>query len=83
MAGLAAAESPWPALWELARGNAWRGFRDVRREINPRTEPVLTVLLLARALAAVGDVAGAEEVLRQAATRVRTRCCCSMPLGSC
>src|SRR5262249_13101180 len=34
----------------------------------PRKEPALTVVLLARACAAVGDTAAAEQVLRQAAT---------------
>jgi serine/threonine-protein kinase len=67
VAGLVGAGSPWPAVWELARGNAWRRLRGLRGEIDPRTEPVLTVVLLARAFAAVGDAAGAEEVLRQAA----------------
>jgi serine/threonine-protein kinase len=66
VAALVGAGSPWPALWELTRGNAWRRLREVRREIDPRKEPVLTVLLLARASLAAGDVAGAEEVLRQA-----------------
>jgi serine/threonine-protein kinase len=68
MAGLVGPGSPWPALWELARGNAWRQLLEVRKDIDPRKEPVLTVVLLAQACAAVGDVAGAEEVLRQAAT---------------
>jgi serine/threonine-protein kinase len=60
--------SPWPALWELGYGNAWRGLLEVRRQISPQSEPVQTVVLLARAFAAVGDVVRAEEVLRQAAT---------------
>jgi tetratricopeptide (TPR) repeat protein len=68
VAGLVGLRSPWPALWELARGNAWRALRELRREIDPRTEPALTVVLLARACEAVGDVAGAEQVLRQAVT---------------
>jgi tetratricopeptide (TPR) repeat protein len=42
-------------------------LHEVRGEINPRTEPVLTVVLLSRACTAVGDLAGAEEVLDQAA----------------
>jgi predicted Zn-dependent protease len=58
----------WPALWGLARGDAWQQLRDVRREIDPRTDPVLTVVLLAQAFAAVGDAAGAEQVLCEAAT---------------
>src|SRR5260370_37006834 len=60
--------SPWPALWELARGNDWRRLREVRREFNPRTEPVVTGMLLAQAFVALGDVAGAEGWLHQAAT---------------
>jgi tetratricopeptide (TPR) repeat protein len=68
VAGLVGVGSPWPALWELAPGNYWRQLREVRKEIDPRKEPVLTVVLLARACAQVGDTAGAEEVLRQAAT---------------
>jgi superkiller protein 3 len=41
---------------------------EVRKEIDPRKEPALTVVLLAQASAAVGDPAAAEQVLRQAAT---------------
>jgi serine/threonine-protein kinase len=67
VAGLVGVGSPWPALWELARGNAWRGMLAVRKEIDLGKEPVLTVVLVARACAEVGDTAGAEEVLRQAA----------------
>jgi hypothetical protein len=66
VAGLVRVGVPWPALWELARGHAWQRLREARKEINPRTEPVLSVLLLAQALAAVGDAAEAEQVLRQA-----------------
>jgi eukaryotic-like serine/threonine-protein kinase len=66
-ASMVATGSPWPALWELAPGNAWRGLQEFREQIQPQTDPVLTVLLLARALAKVGDMAGAEKVLRQAA----------------
>jgi serine/threonine-protein kinase len=68
VAGLVGIRSPWSALWELARGNGWRQLREVRKDIDPRKAPVLTVVLLAQACAAVGDTAGAEEVLRQAAT---------------
>jgi serine/threonine protein kinase len=67
-AGLVGAGSPWPALWELARGNAWRQMLAVRKELDPRKEPVLTVLLVARACAEVGDAAGAGELLCQAST---------------
>jgi serine/threonine-protein kinase len=68
VAGLVGVGSPWPALWELARGNAWRQMLKVRKVIDPRKEPVLTVLLVARACAEGGDTAGAEEVVRQAWT---------------
>jgi serine/threonine-protein kinase len=68
VAGLVGTGSPWPALWELARGNAWRQLREVRKEIDPRKEPALTVVLLTQACAAVGDVAGAEKLLRRATT---------------
>jgi tetratricopeptide (TPR) repeat protein len=60
--------SPWPALWELSRGDRWRRLRDVRREIDPQTAPVLTVVLLAQAYAAVGDADGAEQLLGIAVT---------------
>jgi tetratricopeptide (TPR) repeat protein len=69
VAGLVGAGSPWPALGgELARVDAWQRLRELRREIDTRTDPVHTVLLLAQAQAAVGDDAGAEQVLREAAT---------------
>jgi tetratricopeptide (TPR) repeat protein len=68
VAGLVGTGSSWPALWELARGDDWQRLREVRREIDPRTDPVLTVVLLAQAYGVVGDAAGAEQVLRAAAT---------------
>jgi serine/threonine-protein kinase len=68
VAGLVATGPLWPALWGLARGDAWRRLGEVRREIDPRTDPVLTVVLMAQAYAAVGDAAGAEQVLGEAAT---------------
>jgi tetratricopeptide (TPR) repeat protein len=68
VAGLAGVGSPWPALWELARGNAWRQLPEVQQAIDPRTEPALTVVLLAQAYAAAGDMAGAEKLLRRATT---------------
>jgi serine/threonine-protein kinase len=67
VAALAGAGASWPALWELTHGTAWRSVREMRREIDPRTAPVLTVVLLARAFATAGDAPGAEQVLRQAA----------------
>jgi serine/threonine-protein kinase len=68
VAGLLGVGSPWAALWELTRGSDWRQLQALRGEINPASEPVMTAVLLAQACAAVGDAAGAEQVLRQAAT---------------
>jgi serine/threonine-protein kinase len=68
VAGFVATASFGPALWQLARGDDWRQLREVRREIDPRMDPVLTVVLLAQAYAAVGDAAGAGQVLGEAAT---------------
>jgi serine/threonine-protein kinase len=65
VAGLVGA-SPWPALWELARGNDWRRLQELRGPVGPATGPVLTVVLLAQASSAVGDAAAAEQLLRQA-----------------
>ncbi|MBN9522896.1 tetratricopeptide repeat protein [bacterium] len=66
VAALVGAGSPWPVLAELARGNIRPQLHRIRQEIDPRTEPVLTVVLLAQALAAAGDTAGAEQVLVRA-----------------
>jgi Flp pilus assembly protein TadD len=66
-AGLLGPPPAWPALWELARGTNWRRLRELRGRLDPATEPVLSAALLAQACAAVGDAAGAEEVLRRAA----------------
>jgi serine/threonine-protein kinase len=44
------------------------GLGQMRKDINPRTEPVLTVVLLSEACALAGDALGAEEVLRRAVT---------------
>jgi Flp pilus assembly protein TadD len=68
VAGLVGVGSPWPALWGMARGNAWRQLSEVQKAIDPRTEPAQTVVLLAQAYAAVGDLAGAEKLLRRATT---------------
>jgi tetratricopeptide (TPR) repeat protein/tRNA A-37 threonylcarbamoyl transferase component Bud32 len=65
VAGLLGAACPWPALWQLARGNAWQRLQALRREINPVTAPVLTMLLLAQASMVLGDGAGAEAWLRK------------------
>jgi serine/threonine-protein kinase len=68
VAGFVGTGSSWPALWELARGDSLQQLREVRREIDPRTGAVLTVVLQAQAYAAVGDAAGAEQLLCEAAT---------------
>jgi serine/threonine-protein kinase len=68
IAGFLGAGSPWPRLWELTHGRTWRQLQEVRRTLNPRTEPVPTVMLLTLMLLEVGDVAGAEEVLQTALT---------------
>src|SRR5262249_30085517 len=66
--GFLAAGAQWPRLWELTHGRAWRQLRELRRTLDPRTEPVPTVMLLTLLLMEVGDVAGAEEVLSAALT---------------
>jgi serine/threonine-protein kinase len=68
VAGLTGVASPWPALWVLARGSDWQQLLEIRKHIDSKTQPVLTVVLLARACVEMGDTTGAEEVLRQAAT---------------
>jgi serine/threonine-protein kinase len=55
-------------LWQRDRDSARRALLKVRAEVNPRTASALTVLLLARAFAVLGDAAGAEKVLREAVT---------------
>jgi serine/threonine-protein kinase len=64
--GLLGAWPPWPALWELERGHSWRHLRQLRGQVDLAREPVLSVVLLAEALSARGDAAGANEVLRRA-----------------
>jgi serine/threonine-protein kinase len=70
VAGMVGATSPWQALslWELRRGVALSRLRELRREIDPRTEPVLSVVLLANMFVAAEDPASAEEVLSLAST---------------
>jgi tetratricopeptide (TPR) repeat protein/tRNA A-37 threonylcarbamoyl transferase component Bud32 len=69
VAGLVGAQGgpagPWAALGLRARDQRWR-LTDLRAGGRGKREPVLSVLLLARASQEVGDVAGAEQVLRQA-----------------
>jgi serine/threonine-protein kinase len=66
VAGLLGGAPPWTALWELGRGGPWLRSLTLRGQVHVETEPVLTVLLLVQACAVAGDVAGAEQVLRQA-----------------
>jgi serine/threonine-protein kinase len=68
VAGLAGVGSPWPALWELTWGKTWRHLPEVQAQIDPRTEPTPTLVLLAQAYAAIGDTVGAEKLLRRATT---------------
>ena len=49
--GLAGIGSPWPAPWVLAHSGTWRALLELQREIDPRTETVFTVALLAGAFA--------------------------------
>jgi Flp pilus assembly protein TadD len=65
--GLVGGWPPWPALWELARGEKWRRLRALQQQTDPATAPVLTVILLALASEQVGDATGAERLLRRAA----------------
>jgi serine/threonine-protein kinase len=66
VAGLLAMTPPWPAVWDLTRGHQWRRMEELRGGVDPTTQPVLTVVLLAQASHNVGDLAGAERVLRSA-----------------
>jgi serine/threonine-protein kinase len=66
VAGLAASGPRWGALWDVARSDRWLLLRKMRRAIDVRTAPAVTVVLLSHAHLTVGDVAGAEEVLSQA-----------------
>jgi serine/threonine-protein kinase len=66
VAGLLGAWPPWPALWELTKGQRWRPLLELRGQADPAKEPVLTLLLLARASEELGDAAGAEALLREA-----------------
>jgi tetratricopeptide (TPR) repeat protein len=67
VAGLLRPGIPWPALWQVARGQTWRRVQELRGQLDVRQESVLTVVLLAQAYRAAGDAGGAVEVLREAA----------------
>jgi serine/threonine-protein kinase len=69
VAGLVGVGSPWQALWEARYGSRWRQVQQLRSRMDAGKEAVRTVTLLARASLAVGDAAGAEQVLRQALVR--------------
>jgi serine/threonine-protein kinase len=68
VAGLVGTSLSWPALWQLACGDDQTLLRDLRMELDLQTAPVLTVVLLAQAYAALGNTPGAEQVLRDAVT---------------
>ncbi len=68
VAGLIGARSPCTTCWELTRGKDSRQVQELRRKMNLAKEPVLTVVLLARASYVAGDAGGAAEVLREAGT---------------
>jgi tetratricopeptide (TPR) repeat protein len=65
LVGALGGPAPWAAPSDRERDARWRVV-GLRARVRPEREPVLTVLLLARASQEVGDVAGAEAVLRQA-----------------
>src|SRR5262245_52750400 len=67
VAGLVGGGSPWLPLAVLTRITSLRHSLEQLAEINPGNEPVLTVVLLARALAEVGQLAKAESLLHRAA----------------
>lgn len=67
VAGSCVPELSLPALWQLVRGDAWQQLRELRKEIDLRTAPAPTLILLAKAYATLGDAAGAEQLLREAA----------------
>jgi serine/threonine-protein kinase len=66
VAGLLGPSIPWPALWEVARGNTWRRLQELPGRIDPTTAPALTVMLLSQAHRTLGNTAEAEQLLRQA-----------------
>src|SRR5262249_58133491 len=66
VAGLVGIGSPWPAPWAVAHSGTWQALRELRREIDPPTETVLTVMLLAGAFAEGGGAAEAERGVRPA-----------------
>jgi tetratricopeptide (TPR) repeat protein len=66
VAALTGMSPPWSVLWELEHGDRCRRLGELRAQMNPAREPVLSVVLLARVCWAEGDAAGAERVLRQA-----------------
>jgi serine/threonine-protein kinase len=65
VSALGSAARPWLALAELERVKQWRLhlFRD---QMNPQTEPVPSVILLAEVCRRAGGAAVAEELLRRA-----------------
>jgi tetratricopeptide (TPR) repeat protein len=68
VAGLGGTALPWTALWQVDQGERWRRMVELRRQVNAAREPASSVVLLARGCSAVGDIVGAEGLLRQAVT---------------
>jgi tetratricopeptide (TPR) repeat protein len=66
VAGLLGAWPPWPAMWWLTQGQTWLKLQELQKQADPATEPVLALVLLARGSEAIGDAAGAEDLLTQA-----------------
>ena len=66
VAALTGPALPWTALWDVEHGPRWRHLVELRGRINPATEPISNVVLLAQATRAEGDFAGAESILKQA-----------------
>jgi tetratricopeptide (TPR) repeat protein/tRNA A-37 threonylcarbamoyl transferase component Bud32 len=60
------ASFPWTGLCELERGELWRWMLQLRSQVDPAREPVLSVVLLAKACVTSGDAAGARELLHRA-----------------
>jgi tetratricopeptide (TPR) repeat protein len=81
VAGLLGADRPWLALWSLARGDHWLRVKEVGAKIDPATASPLTVLLLAEAHAAMGDLASAEQVVRKAVDAQRLEVVLLLELG--
>jgi serine/threonine-protein kinase len=65
VSGLTGLLLPWTGLYQLDRGPHWRRLLELRTRVDPATEPVVSVVVLAQACTAAGDWPGAEGVLRR------------------